>query len=286
MSPLRHKMIRELELRRKSPATIHHYVSAVADLAKYYRRSPDQISLEEVRSYLHYLIVERKLAGSTCNVKIVALRFFYQQILGQENFRLDVRCKRSRKLPEPLSREEVVRLFQAADNLQQRVLLMTTYAAGLRVSEVVRLQPRHIHADRMLIRVENGKGRKDRFTLLSPALLDQLRKYWQEYRPGQWFFPRADKTCPMALHNARSMYYRSKKRARIQHGHGIHTLRHSFATHLLEAGVRLPVIQILMGHSKITTTMKYMHVTEQHLSTVSSPFDLLRLPESIEELAR
>lgn len=286
MSMLRQKMICELELRRKSPATVYQYVSAVADLAKFYGRSPDQISREEVRQYLHYLLVDRKLAGTTCNVKIVALRFFYRQVLGQEDFQLDVRCKRPRTLPEPLSREEVVRLFEATDNLKHRVLLMTTYAAGLRGCEVVRLKPRHIHSERMLIRVEAGKGCKDRFTLLSPALLDQLRSYWREYQPGEWLFPTADKTGPMTVDNARRLYYRIKQRAEIKRGRGIHNLRHSFATHLLEAGVRLPVIQILMGHSKITTTMTYLRVTQKHLSGIASPFDLLRLPNSIKDLGK
>ena len=130
MTPLRNKMIRELQLQRKAPATIHQYVHAVADLARHYGRRPDKISLEEVRSYLHYLLVERKLAANTCNLKVVALRFFYRKVLGQQDFELNVRCKRSGKLPEPLSREEVARLFEATNNLKHRLLLMTTYAAG------------------------------------------------------------------------------------------------------------------------------------------------------------
>jgi site-specific recombinase XerD len=286
MTPLRNKMIRELELRRKAPGTIHQYVHAVADLAGYYGRPPDKISYEEVRGYLHHLLIQRKLAGSTCNVKVVALRFFYREVLGQKDFELNVRCKRPGKLPEPLSRQEVVRLFEAATNVKHRLLLMTTYAAGLRGSEVVRLQPRHIHSERMLIRVEQAKGCKDRYTLLSQALLEQLRNYWRTYRPGDCLFPNRAKTGPMSVDNARKMFYRVKARAGLQHGHGIHTLRHSFATHLLEAGVRLPIIQILLGHNHISTTIRYLHVTEKHLSTVKSPFDLLRLPNTIENLER
>ena len=284
MTLLRQKLIRELELKRLQPGTIKQYVSSVAALAQFYGRSPDKISHEEVRSYLHHLIVDRKLGGDTCNGKAVAIRFFYQQVLGQQDFELNVRCKRPVRLPEPISRQEVYRLFEASDNLKHRLLLMTTYSAGLRVSEVVGLQPQHIHSDRMLIRIEQAKGCKDRYTLLSKALLQRLRDYWREYQPGQWLFPNSDKTQPMSAHSARRYYYRIKKRAGIQHGRGIHTLRHSFATHLLEAGVRLPVIQILMGHSKITTTMVYLHVTEKHLSSIESPFDLLRLPNSIEDL--
>jgi site-specific recombinase XerD len=284
MTPLRQKLIRELELRRLRPSTVKQYVSAVAGLAQYYGRSPDKISREEVRSYLHYLIVDRKLAADTCNGRVVAIRFFYQQVLGQKDFQLNVRCKRPGKLPEPLSREEVRRLLEAANNQRRRVLLMTAYGAGLRVSELVHLQPRHIHSERMLIRVEQGKGCKDRYTLLSQTLLDELRDYWRDYRPGEWLFPNATKTQPMAADTARAVFYRVKARAGIKHGHGIHTLRHSFATHLLEADIRLPVLQSLMGHNKIATTMKYLHVTEKHLSTINSPFDLLRLPKPSEDL--
>jgi site-specific recombinase XerD len=284
MTPLRQKMIRELELQRLQPGTVNQYVSAVVGLARFYRRSPDKLSVEEVRSYLHYLLVERKLAAQTINGIVVAIRFFYRQVLGQQNFELNVRCKRPGKLPEPISREEVRQLFDAASNLKHRLLLMTTYGGGLRSSEVVRLQPHHIHSDRMLIRVEQAKGCKDRYTLLSQALLDQLRNYWREYQPGQWLFPNGTKTGPMTVHSARRIYYRIKLKAGIKHGHGIHTLRHSFATHLIEAGVSLPVVQLLMGHSKISTTMKYIHVTQQHLSSLTSPFDLLHLSTPIKNL--
>jgi len=284
MTPLRQKMIRELELQRLEPGTVKQYVSSVAGLAQFYGRSPDKISREDVRSYLHYLLVQRKLAAATLNGKVVAIRFLYRQVLGEKDFELNVPCKRPGKLPEPISREEVSRLLDATTNLKHQMLLMTTYGAGLRGSEVVRLQPRHIHSERMLIRVEQAKGRKDRYTLLSKALLERLRDYWREYQPGQWLFPNATKTGPMSVHNARRMYYRIKIRAGIKHGHGIHTLRHSFATHLLEAGVPLPVIQLLLGHKSITTTMRYIHVTEKHLSTVDSPLELIRLPNAIQDL--
>lgn len=284
MTPLRQKMIRELELQRLEPSTVNQYVSAVVGLAQFYHRSPDKISCEEVRDYLHYLLVDQKLAAPTINCRVVAIRFFYRRVLGLKDFQLDVRCKRPGKLPEPLSREEVGRLFDATSNLKHRVLLMTTYGGGLRGSEVVRLQPRHIHSDRMLIRIEQSKRNKDRYTLLSQSLLEHLRGYWREYQPGEWLFPNATKTAPMSADNARRMYYRIKARAGIKHGYGIHTLRHSFATHLIEAGVPLPVVQLLMGHSKISTTMKYIHVTQKHLSSISSPLDLLCLPSLIAKL--
>ena len=253
MTPLRQRMIREMELRQLAPRTIESYVAAVATLAQFYRRSPDQLQLEEVRSYLHHLLVERQLAPSTCNLRAAGITFFYQHVLGLSSFDLQVRRKHSGKLPEVYSQEELVRLFQAAGNLKHRVLLMTTYAGGLRLNEVTHLQPIHIHSERMLIRVEQGKGRKDRYTLLSPQLLQELRRYWQQYRPGQWLFANQQRSGPMPGGTAQRIFYHAKRRAGLQRGHGIHTLRHCFATHLLEAGVDLRTIQLLMGHKSLNT---------------------------------
>jgi integrase/recombinase XerD len=279
MTPLRNKMIRELELRRKAPGTVTSYVKAVEELALHYGRSPDKISREEVRSYLHYLITERKLAYSSCNCKIVGINFLYREVLGQK-MDLRVPMKKEGRLPDPLSREEVARLIEAARNRKHRVLMMTAYSTGMRVGELVRLKPPQIHSDRMLIRVEQGKGRKDRYTLLSERLRSELRAYWREYRPGGgWVFPNQAGTGHTPIYTAGRAFYRMKKRAGIVHGHGIHTLRHSFATHLLEAGVDLRTIQILMGHNSLNTTLKYLHVTQKHLTETQSPLDLLRLPQ-------
>lgn len=279
MTPLRRKMIRELELSRKSPKTVEAYVTAVVQLAGHYRRSPERISLEEVRDFLHHLIVERKLAFSSCNQKLAGIRFFYRQVLGREDFALRVPAKRSGRLPEPLSRGEVARLLAAPSNLKHRVLLMTAYAGGLRVSELVRLRPEEIHSERMLIRVRQGKGRKDRYTLLSASLLTELRSYWRAERPGEWLFPNRAGSDHLAVATAQKVYYAARERAGIAHGHGIHSLRHSFATHLLEAGVDLPTIQRLLGHTSLATTAKYLHVTSQHMRDARSPLDLLRLPK-------
>jgi site-specific recombinase XerD len=276
-------MIRELELARKSPKTIEAYVRAVAQLAAHYGRSPERISLEEVRDFLHHLITVRKLAFSSVNQKLAGMRFFYQHVLGRDEFTLRVPAKRSGRLPEPLSRAEVARLIEATRNAKHRVLLMTCYAAGLRVGELVRLQPSDIHSERMLIRVREGKGRKDRDTLLSPRLLQELRAYWRADRPGDWLFPGSDRRGPMPIATAQRVYYTAKQRAAITHGHGIHTLRHSFATHLLEAGVDLPTIQRLLGHSSLSTTAKYLHVTSKHLSGTRGPLDLLRWPDAVPE---
>jgi site-specific recombinase XerD len=283
MTPLRKKMIRELELHRKSPKTIEAYVTAVAQLAEHHHRSPEKISVEEVRGFLHHLIVERRLAFSSCNQKAAGIRFFYRHVLGRDEFDLKVPAKRSGRLPEPLSRSEVARLIEAARNAKHRVLLMTCYAAGLRVGELVRLQPGDIHSERMLIRVREGKGRKDRFTLLSPHLLSALRAYWRAERPRTWLFEGRDRSGPLPVGTAQKVYYLAKQHAGVTHGHGIHSLRHSFATHLLEAGVDLPTIQRLLGHTSLTTTARYLHVTSKHLTDTHSPLDLLRLPDAAPE---
>lgn len=278
MSPLRQRMIRELELRRKSPRTITAYVTAVAQLAEYYQRSPDKISVEEVRSFLHELIAIRKLAWSSCNQKISGLRFFYEQVL-ERPFNVRVPARTHSKLPRPLSRKEVQSLLDVTTNQKHLAMLMAAYGAGLRVSEIVNLRIEDIHSDRMLIHVRNGKGNKDRFTLLSPRLLDELRTYWLSYRPESWLFPgwRSDKH--LSVSSVQRTFNRAKEKAGLQAVDGIHSLRHSFATHLLEAGVDLPTIQRLMGHTSLSTTARYLHVTNKQLGRVRSPLDLLRLPE-------
>jgi site-specific recombinase XerD len=277
-------MIHELELHRKAPATIEAYLAAVSQLAQYYHRSPELITVEEVRDFLHYLITQQKVAFSTCNQKLAGLRFFYRQVLGRPALDLRVPAKRSGRLPEPLSRKEIARLFEAAADPRQRALLMTVSGGGLRVSEVVQLQLLDIHAERLLLRVNQGKGHKDRYTLLSPRLLEELRAYWRQYRPRHWLFPGADGQSPLTVSTAQKYFQRAKARAGIQHGSGIHSLRHSFATHLMEAGVPLPVIQRLLGHSSLSTTAKYLHVTSQHLQGLQSPLELLRLPDAQERL--
>jgi site-specific recombinase XerD len=280
MSPLRQRLIRELELRQYSPRTVECYVGVVAGLSRHCGRSPHLLSLEEVRSYLHHLLVERRLAAATCNLRAAAITFFFREVLGQTDFDLRMRRPHSGKLPEVYSQEELVRLFKGAHKQQHRVLLMTTYAAGLRLSEAIHLRPIHIHSERMLIRVEHGKGAKDRYTLLSPHLLAELRHYWKESRPGEWLFPNHKHTGPMVPETAQRAFSSAKHRAGLQRGRGIHTLRHSFATHLLEAGVDLRTIQILMGHRSLNTTALYLHLTEKRLGQLHSPLDLLRLPGS------
>ena len=278
MPPLRAQMIREMQLQRLAPKTQEAYVAAVAGLAKFYQCAPDQLSPEQIRTYLHHLLVERHLAWSSCNQVAAGLKFFYTKTLGWNMLQLNLPPRTGRsQLPHVLSPEELQRLFISAQHPKHRTLLMTTYAAGLRVSEVVHLQLTDIASDRRLIRVNQSKGNKDRYPLLSPRLLAELRAYWKLDRPPRWLFPGQDLTKPMPKGTAQRIYYHAKRAANIPHGKGIHTLRHSFATHLLESGVDPRTIQLLLGHRSLDTTSRYLQVTRTHLAGIRSPFDLLRI---------
>ena len=276
MTPRRAKMIRDMPLQRLAPKTQKASVTAVAGLAKFSQCSPDRLRPEQMRPYLHHLLVERRLAWSSCHQAAAGLQVLLYQDpgLGCPPPHLPPRTGQS-QLPQILSLEELQRLCTHAKNPRHRVLLMTTYAAGLRVSAVVRLQLTDIESERMLLRIEQGKGRKDRYTLLSTRLLTELRAYWQLYRPAPWLFTGLDPHRPMPIGTAQKISYHAKQRAGITHGHGIHTLRHCFATHLLEAGVDVRTIQMLLGHRSLDTTTRALRITRQSLATLHSPFDLL-----------
>ena len=278
MSTLRAKMLEQLQLHRKAPGTQDQYIQAIAQLAAYYQRSPDQLSPQEIRGYLHYLLTERHLAWSSCNVVAAAIRFFYVDTLGWTPMALNLPPRPAHKqLPRVLSVEQLEHLFAATDNPKHRALLMTAYAAGLRVSEVVRLQLTDIESDpsRMLIRINQGKGNKDRYSLLSERLLVELRAYWKRTCPRPWLFPGSKANQPMPSGTAQKVYNQARARAGIDQGAGFHTLRHSFATHLFDAGVDPHTLQLLLGHRSIKTTLKYVHVSRRHLMHVRSPLDLL-----------
>lgn len=283
MTPSRQRMIRELKLQRKADNTIKAYLNAVSHLARHYNRSPENISREEVRDYIYYLIDQCNLATGTINAKVAGIQFFYQHVMQQPKFDLRVRRKATSRLPVPLSRKEIAALIGSVSNTKHRVMLMTVYSAGLRVSEVVALKVNDIHSDRMLIHIRQSKRDKDRFTLLSQKLLEELRDYWREHRPSEWLFVN-QKGQPMSRTSVQLVFYRAKEKAGITHGHGIHCLRHSFATHLLEAGVDLTIIARLLGHRRLSTTAKYLHVTNRHVSGIRSPLDLIRMPQDKEGL--
>jgi len=281
MTAMRKKMIKEMILRRFSPHTQRSYLASVAGLARYYNEAPEQINKQMIQDYLVHLMQERKLAWSSCNAIVCALRFFYHQTLGIDSTFLTIPPrKKVQQLPEILSTDEVECMLCAVTNQKHRTVLMTTYAAGLRLSEVVNLKLTDIDSKRMMIRVRQGKGSKDRYTILSKRLLQQLRMYWKMYHPSLWLFSGRKPGQPMPASTAAAIYYNAKNKAGIKKGKGIHTLRHCFATHMLEAGVDLRTIQVLMGHSSIMTTIIYLQVSRKRLSSIQSPLDLLNIPDN------
>jgi site-specific recombinase XerD len=271
-------MQRELQLRRYAATTQKTYLEAVVGLTKHYGTAPDQLSVRQVQDYVLYLMLERKLHWNSVNTICSGLTFFYRQTLKWPDGALAFPRRRTpRQLPEILSGTELTSLFAAADNQQHRALLMTTYGGGLRVNEVCKLRPRDIDSQRMMIRVVNGKRGKDRYTLLSVRLLEELRTYWKAYRPSTWLFPGCQSQRPFSDDKARLVFNAAKVQAGIHKAGSIHLLRHCFATHLLEAGVDLRTIQILLGHSSIETTAWYLHVTCKKLGATQNPLDLLDL---------
>jgi site-specific recombinase XerD len=280
MTPLRARMIREMKLRNFSERTHESYLHAVYKLAEYYHRSPDQISKDEIHDYIIYLLEERKLSWSSVNVAICGLKFFYTNVAGWEEMYLGIPSRRKPlKLPVVLSAREVKRLFDKTWSPRDRALLMTAYSSGVRVSELVQLKISDIHSERMLIRVDQGKGKADRYTLLSKRLLKELRLYWLTRKPRYWLFEGKGGNRPLCVSAAQVAYNNAKKRAKITRGKGIHTLRHCFATHLLEAGVDPRTIQTMMGHRSLLTTLTYLHVTEKKLKSTAELLDLLEIPD-------
>jgi len=275
MTPLRQKMINDMKLRRFAIGTQNLYIHAVKDLARYYHRSPDLISEEEAHYYLLYLQEERKLEWGSCNCMAAGLNFFYKTTLQYDNIRFKIpKRKQARKLPTIFSRADLKKLFEAADTLRNRVMLITAYSAGLRLSELVSLKPVHIESGRKLIRVEQGKGNKDRYTLLSDKLLKALKIYWKRYHPKEYlFYPTGNPHKPLGKNMAYKVFIKTKKKAGLTVGKGIHSLRHAFATHLLEDGVDLYSIKTFLGHSSISTTMIYLRLTANGIKKIKSPFD-------------
>lgn len=277
MTPLRQRMIEDMRLRNLAPRTIRIYVERVATFAKHFGKSPERLGPDEVRAYLLYLVQTKKASWSYYNQALCALRFLYRVTLGKEWVVEGVVCpKQEKKLPVILSRAEVAQFFEAITGLKQRAILMTAYAAGLRVSEVAGLRVEDIDSKRMVIHIRQAKGRKDRYVMLSPRLLELLREYWKAARPTEYLFPGHRPNKPISTR----MVHLACRRARDASGLGkrvtVHTLRHSFATHLLEGGTNLRTIQILLGHRNLGTTAVYTHVSPATLEATQSPLDRLR----------
>jgi site-specific recombinase XerD len=273
-------MMAEMKLRNFAARTRKSYVAVMVGLAKHYRQFPDQLTQEQIRAYLLHL-QDRGLSSSSQNVAVSGLKFFYQQVLGwnEQQLFLPPR-KRNWRLPEVLSPREVEQLLICAVKLRDRCLLMTAYSAGLRVGELVRLKLSDIDPERKMIRVEQGKGRKDRYTILSQRLLGELKKYHQTYQPVSWVFFGKNRNCPLDISAAQKVYNLAKQKSGIEKGKGIHTLRHCFATHLLESGVDLVTIKTLLGHNSLQSTQRYLQIRQPRLGATASPLDLLALRDA------
>ena len=275
-SKLRDEVIRQMTLRSFAPKTHINYLHAIEELSRYYWRSPDQLSCKEVQLFLIHLIQEKKRAWATVNVYFSAYRFLYEQVLGWDKKLFSIPPRgRSGKRPGVLSHKEALKLINAPKNLKHRALLSLTYGSGLRVSEVVRVQPVHLDRGRMMLRVEQGKGHRDRYTILAKKTLRLLDRLQREAGSLNWYFPGKDKEQPLSVCTAQMVYESAIRRSGVRRVGGIHVLRHCFATHLMEQGVDIFTIKKWMGHRSLTTTSRYMHVTAEHLASVKSPLDIL-----------
>jgi len=277
ISPLRRRMIDDMMVRNLSPATQQSYIYAVAKFSRHFNRSPERLGLEDVRAYQLHLIAQKR-SWSHINQVACALRFFYGITLSQsEAFERIVTGREPHKLPVVLSADEIVRFLEAIPGLRNRAALTTAYGAGLRVGEVARLQVSAIDSRRMLIRVEHGKGGKDRYVMLSAQLLQILRAYWRLARPGLWLFPGREAGEPVSVAALQDACRTATRQAELRKPVTVHVLRHSFATHLLESGTDIRIIQVLLGHAHLSTTARYAQVATNLIARTTSPLDRLSL---------
>jgi site-specific recombinase XerD len=277
ISPLRRRMIEDMTIRNLSPATQRSYLNAVSKFSRHFGRSPDRLGLDEVHAFQVHLVATGT-SWPSLNQIVCALRFFYGVTLGQGNIPERIAYAREpQKLPVVLSADEVVRFLEAIPSLKSRTALTTVYAAGLRVSEVVMLKIADIDSGRMVIRVEHGKGGKDRYVMLSPQLLRILRGYWRLARPKRWLFPGRDEERPLEATTLHAACRSARTAAGLAKEVTAHTLRHSFATHLLENGADIRIIQVLLGHANLQSTARYARVATKTISKTPSPLDRLRM---------
>lgn len=261
MSPLRQQMVEAMRQRGFSERTHGSYLSAVEALARHYHRSPAELDTDELQRYFVHLAQERGLSPASCRLHLNAVRFLYLQVLRWPSFDVPlVVPKRPQRIPELLTREEVGRILRACSNPKHRMLLELCYGCGLRVSELVSVRVRHIDGERQLLRVEQGKGAKDRLVVLPPGLLQRLRLYWRLYRPVDWLFPRTGHPEQhLSVTTAQKSYTRAKARGGVMKAGGIHGLRHAYATHQLEQGLAVHRLQRLLGHGQLQSTLRYVH---------------------------
>ena len=284
MSPLRRRMLEDMQIRNYSPHTIDGYLRYAAQFAKHFGTSPDRLGPEHIRTYQLHLL-HQQASKSIFIQTVCALRFLYETTLGRP-WMVDFipYPKKPKKLPVILSREEVKALLLAPRHLKHRAILATLYATGVRVSELCQLQGTDIDSHRMVIRVRQGKGQRDRFVMLSPALLPLLRRYWKLYQLKSWLFPGPRMTEPITRTGVAHICSQAGDAAKLTKVIYPHLLRHSFATHLLEAGVDLRRIQLLLGHASLRSTSLYLHVAHPALHATESPLDALALPADLDQL--
>ena len=282
MTPLRRRMTEDMRIRNLSPRTQENYLGQVARFAGHFRESPERLSPEHIRTYQLYLATERELAPCSIAVAVAALRFLYRVTLHKDwDIEEAVPAPRQpEQLPVVPSPEEVLRFLGCVRGLAHHAILTACYAAGLRVSEALHLRPRDIDSQRMVIRVEQGKGAKDRYVMLSPQLLEVLRNYWRRTRPaGEWLFPGRTPGRPLTHDAVREACKAALRRCGVPKNLTPHSLRHAFAVHLLESGVDVRTIQMLLGHRSLSTTARYLHIAASTVSAAPSPLDLLPRPQ-------
>jgi integrase/recombinase XerD len=280
ITPLRQRVLEDMQIRNLSPHTQHSYVQQLSQVAQYFRKSPADLSPEDIRTYQVYLTNERRLSPSSILLAVSAIRFLFKVTL-KKDWVLDEMiptCKKRQKLPTILSPDEVVHFLDCVQSIKQRTILTVCYAAGLRISEVTSLKPTAIDSKRMVIKVEQGKGQKDRFVMLSPRLLDELRSYWVRVRPKEWLFPGRHPEHPINKTSVEEACKIARRRAGISKPVTPHSLRHAFATHLLESGTDVRTIQLLLGHRNLATTARYLRIATSKVCSTSSPLDLLPQP--------
>jgi site-specific recombinase XerD len=286
MTPLRQRMTEDMQLRNLSPDTQRSYLHQISQLARYFKKSPDMLGPPEIRSYQLHLIQEKELAPSSLLVAVSAIRFLYNVTL-QRDWRLEQvvpTCRKPQALPVVMSPDEVSRFLDAVENRKHRMILTVCYAAGLRISEAVKLTPTAIDNKRMVIRVEGGKGRKDRYVMLSPVLLEMLREYWSRVRPKEWLFPGRNPEKPISPLVIDLACRAARRKCDIAKPVTPHSLRHAFAVHLLESGADLRTIQLLLGHRNLSTTARYLRLATSKVCATPSPLDSLKsiLPSRVE----
>ncbi len=281
MTPLRQQMIDAMRQRGFAIKTHKAYLGAVRSLAAYFHRSPDQIGTEQIQDYFVYLVKERGLCGASCRLHLNGIRFLYLQVLGWKQFDVPIQYpKRVQKIPELLTRKEVKQILIACENRKHRLMLLTCYGCGLRVSELVALKVKHIDGERQLLRVEQGKGGKDRAVVLPLLLLQQLRQYWRREHPRYWLFPNSNtpRLC-LSISTAQKVFRLAKQQTGIQKKGGIHSLRHAYATHQLESGLAIHKLQQQLGHNNLQSTLRYVHWVPGYLKGQQVFSDLVALLE-------